>query len=126
MAATIKKCFDLAFKMTVYNSFDVCPYLLINYKDMQSYLIILIFTFMKKHLILVALFFVGLIISAINPHDYFTWILEVFPGIIGFIVLVLTYKRFQFTYLTYIFILLHCYILFIGGHYTYAQDRKSV
>jgi putative membrane protein len=76
---------------------------------------------MKKHLILVALFFAGLIISAINPHDYFTWILEVFPGIIGFIVLVLTYKRFQFTYLTYVFILLHCYILFIGGHYTYAQ-----
>jgi len=76
---------------------------------------------MKKLLILIALFFAGLIISAINPLDYFTWILEVFPGIIGFFVLVLTYKRFQFTYLTYVFILLHCYILFIGGHYTYAQ-----
>jgi putative membrane protein len=75
---------------------------------------------MKKHALLVFLFFAGLIVSAIKPHDYFTWILEVFPGILGFIVLFVTYKRFQFTYLTYCMILVHCYILFIGGHYTYA------
>jgi putative membrane protein len=76
---------------------------------------------MKKHLILIFLFFAGLIVSAIHPHDYFTWILEVFPAIIGFIVLVFTFKRFQFTFLTYVMILTHCYILFIGGHYTYAM-----
>src|ERR1700744_5071286 len=76
---------------------------------------------MRKYYALIILFFVGLIGSAINPHDYFTWILEVFPAIIGVFVLVLTFKRFRFTYLTYILILVHCYILFIGGHYTYAQ-----
>ncbi len=76
---------------------------------------------MKKPVLLVFLFFAGLIVSAINPHDYFTWILEVFPGIIGFIVLAFTYKRFQFTTLTYVMILLHCWVLFIGGHYTYAM-----
>jgi putative membrane protein len=76
---------------------------------------------MKKHLILIFLFFAGLIVSAIHPHDYFTWILEVFPAMIGFLVLVFTFKRFQFTYLTYVMILAHCYILFIGGHYTYAM-----
>lgn len=76
---------------------------------------------MKANLTLVILFFAGLIISAISPHDYFTWFLEVFPAIIGFIVLVITYKRFQFNQLTYIMILLHCYVLFIGGHYTYAE-----
>lgn len=75
---------------------------------------------MKKHLVLIILFFAGLIISAIKPHDYFTWILEVFPAIIGFIILVITYKRFRFTYFTYVMILVHCYVLFIGGHYTYA------
>lgn len=75
---------------------------------------------MKKYLILVILFFAGLVISAIHPHDYFTWILEVFPGIIGFIILAATFRRFQFTFLTYCFILIHCYILFMGGHYTYA------
>lgn len=76
---------------------------------------------MKKYSLLIILFFAGLIVSAIHPHDYFTWILEVFPAIIGFFVLAVTYKRFQFTYLTYVFILLHCYILFGGGHYTYAE-----
>jgi putative membrane protein len=76
---------------------------------------------MKKYYILLVLFFVGLIGSAISPHDYFTWILEVFPAIIGLLVLTLTFNRFRFTTLTYTLILVHCYILFIGGHYTYAQ-----
>lgn len=76
---------------------------------------------MKKHIILITIFFVGFVLSGINPHDYFTWILEVFPAIIGFIVLILTFKKFRFTDLTYFLILIHCYILFIGGHYTYAE-----
>ena len=76
---------------------------------------------MKKHLPLLILFFIGLILSGIQPHDYFTWALEVFPGIIALLFLVFTFKKFEFTYLTYVFILIHCYILFVGGHYTYAE-----
>ncbi|MBL7933935.1 MAG: DUF2238 domain-containing protein [Bacteroidia bacterium] len=76
---------------------------------------------MKKYYVLIVLFLAGLVISAINPHDYFTWFLEVFPAIVGFIVLTLTFKKFRFTMLTYCMILLHCYILFVGGHYTYAE-----
>ena len=76
---------------------------------------------MKKYIFLIILFFAGLVLSGIQPHDYFTWILEVFPGIMGFLILTITFKRFRFSYLTYIFILIHCYILFVGGHYTYAQ-----
>jgi putative membrane protein len=75
----------------------------------------------KFYFVLIILFFTGLIWSAINPKEYFTWLLEVFPAIIGFIILTLTYKRFTFTKLVYIFILIHCWILFIGGHYTYAE-----
>jgi putative membrane protein len=63
----------------------------------------------------------GLICSAINPHDYFTWMLEVFPAILGLLTLIFTFRYFKFSTLTYVLILLHCYILFIGGHYTYAQ-----
>jgi putative membrane protein len=74
----------------------------------------------KRHA-LIALFWGGLIISGIAPKDYFTWFLEVFPSIIAFAVLFGTYKRFRFTDLTYVFVLLNCYILFIGGHYTYAE-----
>jgi len=69
----------------------------------------------------VIVFFIGLIISGISPHDYFTWFLEVFPSIIGFFILVLTFNKFRFTYLVYVLILAHCYILFVGGHYTYAE-----
>jgi putative membrane protein len=76
---------------------------------------------MKQPLILSLFFFAGLAISAIHPHDYFTWILEVFPAILGYLVLTITYKRFKFTTLTYIMVLLHCYVLFVGGHYTYAE-----
>lgn len=74
-----------------------------------------------KYKILVVLFFVGLVVSGIQPHDYFTWILEVFPAILGFIILWTTFRKFQFSDTTYWFILLHSYILFVGGHYTYAE-----
>lgn len=69
----------------------------------------------------IAIFFLVLIWSAISPHDYFTWFLEVLPALIGFVVLGLTYKRFKLTGLTYALILIHCIILMIGGHYTYAK-----
>jgi len=66
-------------------------------------------------------FFLVLSWSGINPKDYFTWILEVAPAIIGTAVLAYTYKSFQLTPLVYILILLHCIILMVGGHYTYAE-----
>lgn len=75
----------------------------------------------NKYSALIVFFFAGLIWSGIYPKDQFTWIMEVFPAIIGFIILAATYKRFRFTGLVYTFILIHCWILFIGGHYTYAE-----
>lgn len=59
--------------------------------------------------------------SAIRPHDYFTWFLEVFPVIIGGSVLAATYRRFRFTKLVYALMALHALILMVGGHYTYAE-----
>jgi len=59
--------------------------------------------------------------SAIQPKDYFIWWLEVFPALIALAVLALTYRRFRFTVLAYTLILLHCIVLMIGGHYTYAE-----
>ena len=68
-----------------------------------------------------AIYFLVLIWSGINPRDMLTWALEVFPALIGFFVLALTYKRFRLTGLTYTLILVHCIILMVGGHYTYAE-----
>jgi putative membrane protein len=59
--------------------------------------------------------------SAINPHDYFTWFLEVLPAIIGLAILSLTFQKFRFTNLVYTLIFIHCAILIVGGHYTYAE-----
>lgn len=40
---------------------------------------------------------------------------------LGALVLLLTYKSFKLTPLVYSLILLHCIVLMIGGHYTYAE-----
>lgn len=59
--------------------------------------------------------------SVINPKDYFTWFLEVTPAILALIILTFTYRSFKFTPLIYTLILIHCLILMVGGHYTYAE-----
>ena len=63
----------------------------------------------------------ALIWSVVDPHDYFTWFLEAAPALLGLVLLAATYRRFPLTSLTYTLILIHCVILFIGAHYTYAQ-----
>lgn len=75
----------------------------------------------RYHLVLLCLFAVVFAWSAIRPHDYFTWFLEVVPAIIALAALTWTYPRFRFTPLVYTFILLHTFILMVGGHYTYAE-----
>ena len=59
--------------------------------------------------------------SVIGPADYPTWALEAFPAIIGFIILAFTRRQFPLTTLCYVLILLHCWVLLVGAHYTYAE-----
>ncbi len=70
---------------------------------------------------LVAIFAIALVWSAIRPHDYFTWILEVFPALIAVVILLATYRRFPLTTIAYVLICIHAMILMAGGHYTYAE-----
>ena len=67
------------------------------------------------------LYFIVLIWSGIGPKDQFTWFLEVLPAIIGLVLMVISFKNFALTRLLYNFILLHCIVLMVGGHYTYAE-----
>ena len=76
---------------------------------------------MKLHYSLLFLLLALLIWSGINPKETFTWLLEVSPAVIGILVLIFTFKKFRFTNLVYILIFLHCVILIVGGHYTYAE-----
>ncbi len=68
-----------------------------------------------------AVFFAVLIWSGIEPKDFMTWCLEVSPAVIGGAVLWFTRKSFPLTTLTYVLVLVHCVILMVGGHYTYAE-----
>lgn len=67
------------------------------------------------------IYFAVLLWSGINPKDGFTWFAEVLPALIGLLVLAVTYRGFPLSRLTYGLILLHCVILMVGGHYTYAE-----
>lgn len=70
---------------------------------------------------MLAVLFVAFIWSIINPKEGFTCFLEIIPAIIGVLILSFTFNKFRFTNFTYFLILIHCIILFVGGHYTYAE-----
>ena len=59
--------------------------------------------------------------SAIKPHDFFTWLLEVFPVLIGLPVAFAVQRRFPLSGLLLGLLWLHSVILIVGGHYTYAR-----
>ncbi len=67
------------------------------------------------------IFLVVLIWSGINPKDQFTWVLEAGPAVVGALILLATYNSFRLTPLLYVWILLHCIVLMVGSHYTYAE-----
>jgi putative membrane protein len=69
----------------------------------------------------IVIFLVVFTWSAVSPHDYPTWFLEVFPAVLGAAIIWYTRDTYPLTQLTYILILIHCVILMVGGHYTYAE-----
>lgn len=62
-----------------------------------------------------------LIGSFLLTRDRFTWVLEVFPILIGFPILFFTYKKFPLTKLLYVLLIIHFTILAVGSIYTYAE-----
>lgn len=59
--------------------------------------------------------------SAVRPHDFFTWFLEVVPVLIGVPIMWATQRRFPLSTLLLVLVWLHCVVLIVGGHYTYAR-----
>ena len=57
----------------------------------------------------------------INPHDRLTWWLESFPVVLGVPLILAFGKRFPLSSLLLVLLWLHCDLLVVGGHYTYAQ-----
>jgi len=60
--------------------------------------------------------------SAFGPKERLTWWLEVTPALLAAALLLATRRRFPLTPLLYVLIGLHACILFVGGHYTYAEE----
>lgn len=72
-------------------------------------------------LLWIGIFSAVLIWSGIQPKDYPTWFLEVSPAIAGALILAFTHQKYPLTPLVNVLILIHCVILMVGGHYTYAE-----
>lgn len=75
----------------------------------------------RQGLLLAGAVVLVLIWSAIGPFDRMTWLMEVIWVLIGIPLLMLTWQRFPLTRLLYVLIALHCVLLIVGGHYTYAK-----
>jgi putative membrane protein len=77
---------------------------------------------MKKYTLLLSLFCIGFICSGIMPYNYGIWAGEIFPTVVGLIIIITTFKKFRYTTFTYSAILVACYFMFIGSHYSYARE----
>src|SRR3990172_3759055 len=76
----------------------------------------------KYHVTLIVTVLAFWIWSGIEPHDTrLTWSLETLPVMLALPVILLTYKKFPLSDLTYSLIAIHAMILMLGGHYSYAQ-----
>lgn len=110
---------DLAF--VLYNKYQFLNRI---YQSLSFY-ITQLFNYKSKGVVIkigwILIFSVVLIWSGIYPKDRITWFLEVFPALVGLLVLALTYHRFRLTPMLYFLILVHSIILMVGAHYTYAE-----
>jgi len=76
----------------------------------------------RYHVILLIIVMLFWAWSAIMPHDtYLTWFLETLPFMIALPIMLVTYKRFPLSNLTYTLIAVHAMILMLGAHYSYAK-----
>ena len=75
----------------------------------------------REPLVLLVLVGIGLVVTYQQPYSYPTWWMETSFIFIGLPFAIFTAKRFPLSPLLYRLIALHCLILMIGGHYTYAR-----
>jgi putative membrane protein len=59
--------------------------------------------------------------SWVEPADRLTWWLEALPALIAITLIIIFWKKFPLTGLLLSLVAIHCVILLIGAHYTYAE-----
>ena len=76
---------------------------------------------LSELLTLMVIYLIGFGLLAINPHDRADWALEnIFP-ISQLIAVVISYRYFKFTRLSYYMIFVYLFVQSWGGHFTYAE-----
>jgi len=72
-------------------------------------------------LAVLAAVFLALVLSGIAPYDRLTWWMEVAPVLIVLPIMLASRRRFPLSDLLLVLIGLHCLVLMVGGHWTYAR-----
>ena len=75
----------------------------------------------RELIILGCIYLVGFLLLAINPHDRADWALENFFPISQLIAVIISYRYFKFTRLSYYMIFFYFFVQSWGGHFTYAE-----
>jgi len=75
----------------------------------------------RELLVLLIIYFIGFAGLAIGPHDRADWALENFFPVSQLIALIIVYRYFRFTRLSYYLIFFYLFIQSWGGHFTYAE-----
>ncbi|MCP2169419.1 putative membrane protein [Goodfellowiella coeruleoviolacea] len=70
---------------------------------------------------LLVLVLLAVAVSAIRPHDYATWVLEVAPILVAIPLLVVTFARHRLTPIAYRVMAGAALLMSVGAHYTYAE-----
>lgn len=76
---------------------------------------------MKLEYLLLLAYILVFTVCAISPYDRAVWWAENIPVILIVAFLVLTYHRFQFSALSYLFMTVFIVLHTIGGHYTFER-----
>lgn len=63
----------------------------------------------------------SLVVSGLTPFDRTTWVLEIFPIVLAVPLIWWTRHSFPLTSLLFVLVMLHCWVLMLGGAYSYAR-----
>ena len=75
----------------------------------------------RELIVLLCLYLIGFGLLAINPHDRADWALENLFPLSQLLAVIISYRYFKFTRLSYYMIFVYLFVQSWGGHFTYAE-----
>ena len=75
----------------------------------------------RELVILICIYLVGFVLLGIKPHDRADWALENLFPISQLIAVIISYRYYKFTRLSYYLIFFYLFVQSWGGHFTYAE-----